>query len=63
MADIAGAKRRRSGSESRQRTDTLTLRLLPGEGAALSALAEEHGHPSRQELIRHAVQRLVAKSN
>ncbi|MFL0295006.1 ribbon-helix-helix protein, CopG family [Mycobacterium sp. SMC-18] len=62
MADTAGLKKRPSGSENRRRTDTISLRLLPGEGAALSALAEKRGHSSRAELIRDALERLVTAS-
>ena len=63
MPDSANAKRGRSGSETRQRTDTVTLRLLPAEGAALSILAKKHGHASRQALILAALQPLISDSS
>lgn len=62
MADIANAKKRRSGSETRQRTDTVSLRLLPAEGAALRTLAKQHRHASRQALILAELQPLIATS-
>ena len=63
MTTAEATRKRRSGSESRQRTYALTLRLLPGEAAELTLLAKQHGHPSRQALIRDAVRRLVAESH
>lgn len=62
MDETASPKKRRRGSETRQRTDTLTLRLLPAEGAALRMLAEQHGHASRQALILAELQPLIAAS-
>ncbi|MCT7373127.1 hypothetical protein [Mycolicibacterium llatzerense] len=62
MPDMASTKKGRRGSETRQRTDTVTLRLLPAEGAALTVLAKQHGHASRQALIRAALQPLLATS-
>ncbi len=62
MADTAETKKRQSGSERRQRTETFTVRLLPGEGAALNDLAKKHGHTSRAALVRDALERLVAGS-
>lgn len=62
MPETASTKKGRRGSETRQRTDTVTLRLLPAEGAALSILAKQHGHASRQSLIRAALQPLIAAS-
>jgi hypothetical protein len=50
-AKAAATKRRRSGSERRQRTDTVSLRLLPSEAMVLRAIAEQQGHPSVQALI------------
>ena len=61
MPEAAGAKKRRSGSESRQRTDRIVLRLLPAEATALHVLAERRGHASRQELIRDALRPLIAE--
>lgn len=52
------SSRKRSGSEIRQRTDSVVLRLLPSEGAVLRAIAHERGHRSVQALIRHALQPL-----
>lgn len=63
MTTAEARRKRRSGSESRQRTDALTLRLLPGEAAELALLAKQHGHPSRQALIRDALRRLAAESD
>lgn len=62
MPETASAKKGRRGSETRQRTDQVTLRLLPDEGAALSSLAKQHGHASRQSFIRAALQPLIATS-
>ncbi|PVA29540.1 hypothetical protein D2E30_19310 [Mycobacteroides abscessus] len=60
MPDTANPTRRRSGSETRQRTDVLTLRMSPAESAALTILAQQHGHSSRQALIRDALQLIAA---
>ncbi len=62
MPEAASTKTRRRGSETRRRTDTVTLRLLPTEGAVLSMLAKEQGHASRQALIRTALEPLFAAS-
>lgn len=62
MPDTASAKKGRRGSKTRQRTDSLTLRLLPAEGAALRLLAKQHGHPSRQALILATLEPLIATS-
>ncbi|MCT7362876.1 hypothetical protein [Mycolicibacterium llatzerense] len=62
MSEATSTKTRRSGSETRQRTDTVSLRLLPAEGAALSLLAEKHGHASRQALILATLEPLIASS-
>ena len=56
------SSRKRSGSEMRQRTDSVVLRLLPSEGAVLRAIAQERGHKSVQALIRHALQPLFSGS-
>jgi hypothetical protein len=37
-------EKRRSGSETRQRTEKLNLRLLPSERRALRVLADQGGH-------------------
>jgi hypothetical protein len=57
--DDAVARRRRSGSEKRQRTDTVNLRLLPAEASALRDLARRHGHSSVQAFIVHALKPLL----
>jgi predicted HicB family RNase H-like nuclease len=44
-------EKRRSGTETRQRTEKLNLRLLPSEQRALRALAEQTGHRSVQAWI------------
>lgn len=44
-------EKRRSGSETRQRTEKLNLRLLPSEQRALRALADQAGHRSVQAWI------------
>ncbi|MUL49824.1 hypothetical protein FZI85_13955 [Mycobacterium sp. CBMA293] len=62
MPDTAAAKKQRRGSETRQRTDQISLRLLPAEGAALHMLAKQHGHSSRQALILDALKPLIAAS-
>lgn len=62
MSEAARTRTRRSGSETRQRTDTVSLRLLPSEGAALNMLAKKHGHASRQALILAALEPLIASS-
>jgi hypothetical protein len=59
--DVLVAKRR-SGSETRRRTDRLNLRLLPAEGDALRALAKEHGYGSVQALILEALRPLFAST-
>lgn len=41
-------QKRRSGTETRQRTERLNLRLLPSEQRALRALAKQSGHRSVQ---------------
>lgn len=46
---------RRSGSETRQRTEKLNLRLLPSEQRALRALADQAGHRSVQAWIMEAL--------
>jgi hypothetical protein len=46
---------RKHGSEKRQRTERLTLRLLPSEQPALRVLADQAGHRSLQEWIREAM--------
>jgi uncharacterized protein (DUF1778 family) len=44
-------EKRRSGTETRQRTATINLRLLPSERRALRLLADEAGHRSVQAWI------------
>jgi hypothetical protein len=48
-------EKRRSGSETRQRTEKLNLRLLPSEQRALRALADQAGHRSVQAWIMEAL--------
>jgi uncharacterized protein (DUF1778 family) len=48
-------EKRRSGSETRQRTERLNLRLLPSEQRALRVLAEQAGHRSVQAWILEAI--------
>lgn len=43
--------KRRSGSETRKRTESLTIRLLPSEHRALRLLADQAGHRSLQAWI------------
>lgn len=43
--------RRKSGSETRRRTEILTLRLLPSEQAVLRTLADQGSHRSVQACI------------
>jgi predicted HicB family RNase H-like nuclease len=45
----------RSGSETRQRTEGLNLRLLPSEQRALRVLADQAGHRSVQAWILEAL--------
>jgi len=47
--------KRRSGSETRQRTERLNLRLLPSEQRALRVLADQAGHRSVQAWILEAI--------
>ena len=47
--------KRRSGTETRQRTEKLNLRLLPSEQRALRALAKQSGHRSVQAWILEAI--------
>jgi hypothetical protein len=53
------SSRKRSGSEIRRRTDSVSLRLLPAESAVLRAIAQDRGHRSVQALILHALQPLL----
>lgn len=48
-------EKRRSGTETRQRTEKLNLRLLPSEQRALRALAEQAGHRSVQAWILETI--------
>jgi predicted HicB family RNase H-like nuclease len=48
-------EKRRSGTETRQRTEKLNLRLLPSEQRALRALADQAGHRSVQAWILEAI--------
>jgi hypothetical protein len=48
-------EKRRSGTETRQRTEKLNLRLLPSEQRALRALAKQSGHRSVQSWILDAI--------
>jgi predicted HicB family RNase H-like nuclease len=48
-------QKRRSGSETRQRTEKLNLRLLPSEQRALRVLADQAGHRSVQAWIIEAL--------
>lgn len=47
--------RRTSGSETRQRTERLNLRLLPSEQEALRVLADQAGHRTLQAWILEAI--------
>ena len=48
-------EKRRSGSETRKRTERLDLRLLPAERRALRILADQAGHRSVQAWILEAI--------
>lgn len=48
-------EKRRSGTETRQRTEKLNLRLLPSEQRALRTLAAQSGHRSVQAWILEAI--------
>ena len=48
-------EKRRSGSETRKRTEVVTIRLLPSEQEALRTLAAESGHRSVQAWILDAI--------
>jgi hypothetical protein len=48
-------EKRRSGTETRQRTEKLNLRLLPSEQRALRKLAAQGGHRSVQAWILEAI--------
>jgi predicted HicB family RNase H-like nuclease len=48
-------KKRKSGTETRQRTERLDLRLLPAEHRALRLLADQAGHRSVQAWILEAI--------
>lgn len=48
-------EKRRSGTETRQRTEKLNLRLLPSEQRALRVLAAQAGHRSVQAWILDAI--------
>lgn len=47
--------KRKSGSETRRRTEHLALRLLPSEQAALRALADQASHRSVQAWILEVI--------
>lgn len=51
MADEPELRRPRRGTETRRRTETLSLRLLPAEQRALKVLADRSGHRSVQAWI------------
>jgi hypothetical protein len=55
MPEGPEVERRRSGSETRQRTARLDLRLLPSEQRALRVLADQGGHRSVQSWILEAL--------
>jgi uncharacterized protein (DUF1778 family) len=48
-------QKRRSGTETRQRTEKLNLRLLPSEQRALQKLAAQAGHRSVQAWILETI--------
>jgi predicted HicB family RNase H-like nuclease len=48
-------EKRRSGTETRQRTEKLNLRLLPSEQRALQLLAAQAGYRSVQAWILDAI--------
>lgn len=48
-------EKRRSGTETRQRTEKLNLRLLPSEQRALRTLAKQSGHRSVQSWILETI--------
>lgn len=48
-------KKRRSGTESRQRTEKINLRVLPAERRALRVLADRAGHQSVQGWILETI--------
>lgn len=48
-------EKRRSGTETRQRTEKLNLRLLPSEQRALRVLADRAGHRSVQAWILETI--------
>lgn len=50
-----GDAKRKSGSETRRRTEHLALRLLPSEQAALRALAEQANQRSVQAWILETI--------
>ena len=50
----------RSGSETRKRTERMTLRLLPQEQQVVQLVADEFGMPSIQALIVDALQPLMS---
>jgi hypothetical protein len=56
--DTDGTKRR-SGTETRQRTHRVNLRLLPEESDALRILARQRGLASVQALIIETLQPLI----
>lgn len=60
-ADPTTAPRKsRSGSETRQRTERMTLRLLPQEHQVAQSVADEFGMPSVQALIVDVLQPLMS---
>lgn len=59
MVNNLVAKKHKSGSERRRRTDPVNLRLLPSEARALRALAQDKGHTSVQALIVEILRPLI----
>lgn len=54
-------RKSRRGTETRQRTERMTLRLLPQERQVADFIAEEFGMSSVQALILDAIQPLMSQ--
>lgn len=56
VSDVRAIRKSRQGTETRQRTERMTLRLLPAENVVAEALVEEFDTKSVQALIVDALQ-------
>lgn len=55
--------KRKSGSETRRRTENLSLRLLPSEQAAMRAAADQASYPSVQAWLLEVIRPHLENAN